>query len=161
MKTLTLIAALVLSVAAEAGVEVRSFTVTAAGDGTYSYGYRLRLVSGRLDPASPVQQHVTLYDVPGLLPASVFATAPWSTVVQYTGTDALDIPRVSFDNPARLNIVLKYVGTTVLTAPAEVGSFSFSVPAGPMGPLVWVGQSRSPYLGAVGLIGRVSGPAGN
>jgi hypothetical protein len=159
-RSLSIIAAFLFAAVAEAGVEVRSFTVTALPDGTYHYGYRLRLVSGSLAPGSTVQQHVTLYDIPGLLPGTVYASAPWSVVVQYTGTDALDIPRASLDNPARMNIVLKYVGTTLLTAPAEVGSFSFSVPAGPSGPLVWVGQSRSPYTGAVGLIGRVSGPAG-
>ncbi|HEY0371511.1 MAG TPA: hypothetical protein VGD79_05895 [Thermoanaerobaculia bacterium] len=152
--------ALLLATVAEAGVEVRSFTVTSMPDGTYSYGFRLKLVSGRLDPGSPVPQIVTIYDVPGVIPGSLFVSAPWGGILQFTGVDANDIPRSASDNPAIQNITLKYTGATVITAPAEVGQFSFRVPAGPSGPLVYIGQSTSPYLGAVGLIGRISGPAG-
>jgi hypothetical protein len=156
---LVVLAALLFATVAEAGVEVRSFTVTAPGDGTYHYSYRLRLVSGRLDPGSPVSQIVTIYDVPRVIPGSLWVSAPWGGILQLTGQDAADIPRTAWDNPAIPNITLKFTGPSVITAPAEVGQFSFSVPAGPAGPLVYIGQSASSYPGGVGLIGRISGPA--
>jgi hypothetical protein len=158
--TVAILVALLFATVAEAGVEVRSFTVTALPDGTYHYGFRLKLVSGRLDPGSPVSQIVTIYDVPGVIPGSLHASAPWGGILQLTGADANDIPRASADNPAIPNITLKFTGASVITAPAEVGTVSFLVPAGPAGPLVYVGQSTSPYRGGVGLIGRISGPAG-
>lgn len=152
--------AFLFATVAEAGVEVRSFTLTALPDGTYHYSYRLKLVSGRLDPGSPVSQIITIYDVPNVIPGSLEVSAPWGGILQLTGVDAADIPRASSDNPAVQNITLKFTGPSVIYAPAEVGSFGFRVPAGPSGPLVYVGQSTSPYRGGVGLIGRISGPAG-
>jgi hypothetical protein len=154
------LATLLFATVAEAGVEVRPFTVTALPDGTYHYSYRMRLVSGRLDPGSPVSQIVTVYDVRGVIPGSLEVSAPWGGVLQLTGLDANDIPRASSDNPAIQNITLKFTGPSVIYAPADVGTFGFLVPAGASGPLVYVGQSTSPYRGAVGLIGRISGPAG-
>jgi hypothetical protein len=146
---------------AEAGVEVRSFTVTALPDGTYHYGFRLRLVSGRLDPGSAVPQIITIYDVKNVIPGSLEMSTgtPFGGVLQLTGEDAADIPRAAHDNPSIPNITLKFIGGSIILAPNEVGGFGFRVPAGPSGPLVYVSQTRSPYSGGVGLIGRISGPA--
>ena len=158
MKTLALIATLFVAVAAEAEIEVRNFTVTALPDGTYHYSYRMRLVSGRLDPGGAAAQTVTLYDVPGVIPGSLYVSAPWGGILQLTGQDPADIPRGGLDNPSIQNITLKFTGGSAIYAPADVGSFSFRVPAGPSGWLVYASQSVSPYTGGVGMIGRVSGP---
>jgi hypothetical protein len=159
MKTLALIATLFVAVAAEAGIEVRNFTVTALGDGTYHYSYRLRLVSGRLDPGGGATQTVTLYDVKNVIPGSLEVSAPWGGILQFTGQDPNDIPRGAFDNPSIQNITLKFTGATAIYAPADVGTFGFRVPAGPAGWLVYASQSVGPYTGGVGMIGRVSGPS--
>jgi hypothetical protein len=157
---LVVLAAFLFATVAEAGVEVRPFTVTLLADGTYHYSYRIKLVSGRLDPSSPVQQVVTIYDVPSVIPGSVEASAPWGGILQYTGVDAADIPRASSDNPAIYNVTIKFTGASVIYAPAEVGTVGFRVTTAASGPLVYVGQSTSPYRAGVALIGRVSGPAG-
>ena len=65
-RLIVVIGVLLLTVSAEAGLEVRPFTVGVGPDGVIGYGYRVRLVSGRLDPASPVSQHVTLLSHSGL-----------------------------------------------------------------------------------------------
>jgi hypothetical protein len=157
-----ILVALLFATVAEAGVEVRSFTVTALPDGTYHYGFRLKLVTGRLDPGSPVPQIITVYDVRGVIPGSLEMSTgtPFGGVLQLTGEDAADIPRAAHDNPAIPNITLKFIGGSAISAPADIGGFGFRVPAGPSGPLVYVSQTMSPYRGGVGLIGRISGPAG-
>lgn len=154
----SIIAALLITGAAEAGVEVRIFSITALSDGTYHYSYRMRLVSGRLDPGSGVPQIVTLYDVPGVIPGSLSVTSPWGGNLQLTGNDPADIARGASDNASVQNVTLKFTGASVIYAPADVGSFSFRVPAGSTGYLVYASQSVSPYTGGVGMIGRVSGP---
>ena len=120
--------AALLAASAEAGIEVRPFTATSAPDGTFSYGYRVRLVSGRLDPASPVSHHVTLYDIPNLIPGTAFGTAGWTWTEQARGVDADDVAlRNREDAGKHMNITWRWTGTEVVTAPAELGSISFSV----------------------------------
>jgi hypothetical protein len=158
MRIRMFVLALLFAGVAEAGIEVRNFTVTALPDGTYHYGYRLRLVSGRLDPGSSVPQIVTLYDVKNVIPGSLEVSAPWGGVLQYTGQDPNDIPRASADHPSIQNITLKFTGASAIYAPADVGTFGYRVPAGPSSWLVYTSQSAGPYTGGVGMIGRVSGP---
>lgn len=163
MKRLVMVLGVVLLAAsAEAGLEVRPFTVGGGPDGVVGYGYRVRLVSGRLDPASPVSQHVTLYDIPNLVPGSAGGTAGWTATVQGSGVDAADVPmRNRDDAPRHMNITWRWTGTEVITAPAELGSIFFSVIDPSSGAtILYVGQctAGSGPARPVAIVGRVSGP---
>ncbi|HEV7238361.1 MAG TPA: hypothetical protein VGQ36_03905 [Thermoanaerobaculia bacterium] len=164
MKRLVMVlGALLLAASAEAGLEVRAFTVTGTPDGVISYGYRVRLVSGRLDPASPVSQHVTLYDIPDFIPGSASGTPGWTATEHARGVDADDVPlRNRDDAPRHMNITFEWTGPDVIVAPAELGSISFSVTdAPPSGATVlYVGQctAGSGAVRPVAVVGRVSGP---
>lgn len=153
-----------LAASAEAGLEVRPFFLGGGPDGTLTYGYRVRLVSGRLDPASPVSQHVTLYDIPRLVPGSASGAAVWAATEQGTGVDAADVPmRNRDDAPRHMNITWRWTGTEIVDAPAELGTISFTVlgPEAPLGTtILYIGQSST--LAAVprpvAIVGRVGGP---
>lgn len=162
MKRLILVlGVLLLTASAEAGLEVRPFTVGGGPDGVISYGYRVRLVSGRLDPASPVSQHVTLYDIPNLIPGSAGGAAGWTATEQNSGVDADDVPlRGRDDAPKHTNITFHWTGTEVITAPAELGSIFFNVIGSSSGTILYVGQctAGSGPERPVAVVGRVSGP---
>lgn len=164
MKRLVLVlGVLLLTVSAEAGLEVRPFTISAGPDGVIGYGYRVRLVSGRLDPASPVSQHVTLYDIANYIPGSASAAPGWTITEQNSGIDADDVPlRNRDDSPRYTNLTYRWTGAAVLATPTELGSISFAVsgPASVGATILYVGQSRAgtgPER-PVAIVGRVSGP---
>jgi len=50
-RSLSIVAALLFAVVAEAGVEVRSFAITAPGDGTYNYTGGVGLIGRVSGPA--------------------------------------------------------------------------------------------------------------
>ena len=91
-RVILVLGVLILAVSAEAGLEVRPFALGGGPDGILHYSFRVRLVSGRLDPASPVSQHVTLYDIPNLVPGSANAAPGWTVTEQASGVDADDVP---------------------------------------------------------------------
>ena len=158
------VVAVLMAIPAEAGLEVRPFFAAAPPDGTIVYGYRVRLVSGRLDPASPVSHHVTLYDIPALIPGSAFGGAGWTWTEQATGLDGDDVPRRNReDAPRHMNITWRWTGTEVVEAPAELGSISFSVVRDdsiPVRTILYTGQTTaaSGPPRAVAIVGRVTGP---
>lgn len=152
------------AVPAQAGIEAR-FRAAFTGSGLSSihYIYELKLVSGRLEPGAVISQHLTMYDIGGLIPGSVTQPADWTSTVQSTGVDADDIARRGReDAPRYLNVTWKYTGATTIDAsagPVILGDFRFDVstPA-TSGRLVYVSQTSS-STGPVALLGRVIGSA--
>jgi hypothetical protein len=145
---------------AEAGVEARWAFTFADPDGRLTYVYRILLVSGTLQPGSTHSQHVTLYDVPRLIPDSPSTLPDWVATVQTTGVDADDIPlHGKDDTPKLLNVTWTWNGTTPIVAPHDFGFVSFDITSGgPSAMRLFVGQSAGPLDTARALIGRTQGP---
>jgi hypothetical protein len=147
---------------AQAGVEVRFAVAFASPETPVHYVYRLRLVSGSLEPGATISQHATLYDIPSLVEDSLTCPAGWTGSVQARGTDADDIPLSGKqDSPRMLNVTCRWNGTEPVEAPAELGTMGFDVGViggGVMsGGRIFSGQSWT-FFGARGLIGRITGP---
>ncbi len=147
--------------AAEAGLEARWAFTFLVPDGRLHYVYRILLVSGSLEPGAAHSQHVTLYDVPRLLPDSVNTLPDWAASVQTTGVDADDIPlRGKNDTPKYLNITWTWNGTTRVDAPYDFGLVSFDITgtSGTPGTVLFVGQSTGTLGTSRAMIGRTQGP---
>lgn len=110
---------LVLSASsAEAGIELRFRLAFAAPDSPATAIYEVFLVSGQLVPGSPISQHVTCYDINGLLSAA--SDSPdWVATIQGSGIDAEDIRRSGRDDsPRTMNAIWTYVGSATVDASA-------------------------------------------
>ena len=145
---------------AEAGVQARwAFTFALPGGGL-GYNYHLELVSGTLQPGATYSQHLTLYDVAGLVPGSVSTLPDWTVTVQSTGVDADDVPLSGKqDSPKHFNITWTWNGTTPVAAPFDFGFISYDVTAGTTAGLrLFVGQSTGELGSLRTLIGRTRGP---
>jgi hypothetical protein len=161
MKRVALFAMLVLFAAtARAGIEMRFASAFNTGDGRIHYTYRVALVSGQLVPGASFSQHITLYDLPSLIPGSLTQPAGWAGSVQATGLNAVDVPLAStVDTPGLLNVTWKWNGTTVVNAPFELGLFSFDLAGSgaSSSTRLFVGQSSGTGVPRA-LRGRVTGP---
>lgn len=145
---------------AEAGVEARWAFTFADPDGRLTYVYRILLVSGTLEPGAAHSQHVTLYDVPRLIPDSASTLPDWVATVQTTGVDADDIPlHGKDDTPKLLNITWTWNGAAPIVAPHDFGLVSFDITSGGISAMrLFAGQSTGPLGTARALIGRTNGP---
>ncbi|MDP9191445.1 MAG: hypothetical protein M3P06_07065 [Acidobacteriota bacterium] len=161
MKRLAIVLLLMLFAGvAEAGVEARWAFTFADPDGRLTYVYRILLVSGTLEPGSAHSQHVTLYDVPRLIPDSPSTLPDWVASVQTTGIDADDIPLNGRDDaPKLLNVTWSWNGTAPIVAPHDFGLVSFDITSGGTTAMrLFVGQSTGPLDTSRALIGRTRGP---
>jgi hypothetical protein len=162
MRRLALIGMLVLLAAsAQAGVEVRFASAFTTGDGRVHFTYRVALVSGQVVPGAPFTQHITIYDLPSLIPGSLIQPAGWVGSVQAIGLNAADIPLAStVDTPGLLNVTWRWTGTTVVNAPFEFGLFSFDLAGSGANSStrLFVGQSSGSGFPRA-LRGRVIGPS--
>lgn len=161
MKRVALVLLMMLfAAAAHAGIEARFAFAFPTPDGRLHYVYRVVLVSGTLEPGAAFSQHVTLYDLPALIPDSTSQPADWVASVQARGTDADDFPLSGkADSPRLLNVTWTWTGTTPVAAPFDFGLFSFDLTGSgaSTGTRLFVGQSNG--AGAPRLLtGRVSGP---
>jgi hypothetical protein len=131
MKRILLALVFLIATAAQAGIEARwTLTFASGGPGEPSIAtvvYRLHLVSGALDPIAPFSQHLTIYDIPGLL--DDFDQPPdWVPTMQPTGRDTENILMNGRDDlPKYQNVTWTWVGTTRVDAPAELGIFRYRV----------------------------------
>ena len=165
MRRFALVLLLMLFAAsAQAGIEARWAFTIANPDGRLHYVYRILLVSGSLQPGAAFSQHVTLYDMPRLIPDSPNTLTDWVVSVQTTGVDSDDIPiNGRDDSPKYLNVTWTWTGTTAVTAPHDFGLVSFDLTSGGAGgPVLFVGQSSGSLGISLGtsraLIGRTLGP---
>lgn len=145
---------------AEAGIEARFAFAFPTPDGRIHYVYRVVLGSGSLEPGAAFSQHVTLYDISGLIPSSTDQPEDWVGSVQNTGTDADDFPLSGKnDTPRLLNVTWTWNGTTRVDAPFDFGLFSFDLAGSGAtnGTRLFVGQSSGSGVPRV-LTGRITGP---
>ncbi|MFP5245674.1 MAG: hypothetical protein ACLGH0_03185 [Thermoanaerobaculia bacterium] len=160
MKRMAFVGLLILFPAiAHAGLEARFAFAFPTPDGRIHYVYRVLLVSGSLDPGSAFSQHVTLYDLPALIPGSTNQPADWSGSVQATGSDADDLPLTGkTDSPRLLNVTWTWNGTTAVEAPFDFGLFSFDLAGhgATSGTRLFIGQSSGSGAPRV-LSGRTTG----
>ena len=160
-RTLFVLLVLIGAVPVHAGIEARFRFAFASPGNPVHYVYELKLVSGRLEPGATVSQHMTFYDVGGLIPGSSSQPPGWTSTIQGTGIDADDIPRRGReDSPRFLNVTWTYAGATTIDAsagPVVLGDFEFDVmePAAG-GLLLYISQSSS-ATGPRQLVGRVNG----
>jgi hypothetical protein len=161
MKKLGLFGMLMLfAVTAQAGVEVRFASSFPTGDGRVHFNYRVVLVSGQLIPGAPFTQHVTIYDLPSLIPGSLIQPAGWVGSVQAIGLNAADVPLSStVDTPGLLNVTWRWTGTTMVNAPFDFGVFSFDLAgsSASSSTRLFVGQSSGTGFPRA-VRGRVTGP---
>jgi hypothetical protein len=161
MKRLALAAVIMLFAAtAQAGLEARFALAFPTGDGRIHYAYRLLLVSGSLEPTAPFSQHVTLYDLPNLIPGSLVLPAGWTGSVQATGINADGFPvSVKLDSTALLNVTWRWIGTTRVDAPYDFGLFTFDLAGSgaTSGTRLFFGQCSGSGVPRV-LTGRTTGP---
>lgn len=130
MKRILLALVFLIATAAHAGIEARWTLTFSTGPGepaTAIVVYRLHLVSGALDPAAPFSQHLTIYDIAGLL--DDFQQPPdWVPTMQPTGRDTENILMHGRDDlPRYQNVTWTWVGTTRIEAPAELGVFRYRI----------------------------------
>jgi hypothetical protein len=153
------VSVLLFASAAEAGIEVRFAFAFPTPDARIHYVYRVRLVSGSLEPGAAFSQHATLYDLPSLIPGSLNQPADWVGSVQATGVDADDFPLSGrIDTPRLLNVTWTWNGTTRVDAPYDFGLFSFDLAGtgATSGTRLFVGQSSDSGAPRV-LSGRTTG----
>ena len=119
MRALAFCVGLLIAASAQANIQATfSISITTPG-GIESVSYRLRLVSGTLEPGAGHSQHLTIYDVPGLISGSTTQPAGWTGSVQNSGVDAWDVPMGARDNTTVPNVTWRWSGAARITAPAE------------------------------------------
>jgi hypothetical protein len=154
--------ALLITSSAFAGLEPRFATTFLSPDGKASTNWRVRLVSGALEPGMPFSQHITIYDIPNLIAGESRQPAGWVASFQMLGVNAAEIAlSTTQDSPTLMNVTWTWTGKKRIPAPAELDIFGitqFSA-SGTQLRRLFVGQtSRAEFeTGPVALIGYVRG----
>lgn len=164
MKRLTLFLSLLLATSAFAGIEPRFSTAFALPDDRVAVNWRLRLVSGALDPGASFSQHFTIYDIPGLLLGDTRQPEGWVVSFQSRGIDADDIGIRGGDDSAKyMNVTWTWTGSTRIEAPMELGIFGITKTGSDRaGRNLFIAQVSRDELagGPLAAIGRVYGASG-
>ena len=118
-KTLLAVAlALAFTAPAQAGIELRFRLAFTTPDEPITWIYDAVLVSGRIVPGSTISQHITCYDVAGLLDAGG-SSADWPATIQSAGVDAEDARRTGRDDSPRvMNVTWTYTGSVPIDTTA-------------------------------------------
>jgi hypothetical protein len=148
---------------AEAGLEPRFATAFASPGGPLSVNWRVKLVTGALEPGASFSQHMTIYDIPNLIPGVSRQPADWVATFQTLGLDADEAKFCAGeDSGTYLNVTWKWVGTKRIVAPFELGVFGIdqsSIGGAAMQNLfaAQVTRTHLPAGARIATVGRVNG----
>lgn len=148
---------------ADAGLEPRFSTAFASPGGPVSVNWRVKLVTGALEPGASFTQHLTIYDIPNLVPGISRQPADWVATFQTLGVDADEAAFCAGeDSSALMNVTWRWVGTKRLVAPVELGVFGIDQSAygGPALDNLFAAQVTRTHLPAgkrIATVGRVYG----
>lgn len=144
---------LLVTSSAFAALEPRFAVTFATPDGRVSTNWRVRLVSGALEPGMKFSQHLTLYDIPNLVVGESRQPSGWVASFDPLGANGQEIaPSATQDSPALMNVTWTWVGKKRIPAPAELGVFGITQMSA-LGV-----QLRSLFVGQATRVGYEGGP---